>query len=322
MKKSVKLTIQLLITVSVFYFLFKKFNLDLIGTFSHVNMYYIIVASFLRVFISPLIYINRWKLFLKYAGVEENFFTLLKISLTSAFIGVALPSSQGADMVRMYYIEKKHKGKNIKNTTSSTVIIERLIGFVLLALLGLISTLFCDFPDKEKVLSVILLINVALWMGILVITNNWCYKNIQSILLKIAIFKGVLSFIDKTYYSLINFPYKKVLMSSVSLILLLQINTILIVYCIFRAFGIEVPLMQHFVFYPIIGILTVVPISISGFGVREGFFVYFYSLVGVPANTAVSVSLVNYVVEILLVAIIGGIVFLCDTIHKTTKNGG
>ena len=118
----------------------------------------------------------------------------------------------------------------------------------------------------------------------------------------------------KTYYTFVNYPYRKVLASSILLILSLQIITVIIVYLVFLAFGVDIPFSQHLVFYPIISILSIIPISISGLGVREGFFVYFYSLIGVSADIAVSVSLINYCIEILLMAIMGGIIYIFDSI--------
>ena len=312
--KSIRKAVQLIVTVLIFYIIFRKFDINLLDTLKKVNPWYLLLACVLRLVVSPILYINRWKLFLKHSGVEEKFFSLLKISMISAFFGMALPSSQGADVVRMVMIEKRHKGLKIQNTTSSTVLIERIIGFVILALMGLIFTIITDFPDKYTVLLIIVAINILLWLAVFFITNRKCYEYVTRILSKFGRFKGLVDFISRTYYSFLTFPYKKVLLSSIVIILLFQLNTVLIVFCVFKAFSVDVPFIQHLAFYPIIGILSTIPIAISGLGLREGFFVYFYSLLGVSAATAVSVSLVNYVIETALVGVLGGILYLIDSI--------
>mgnify|MGYP001112029718 FL=1 len=67
-----------------------------------------------------------------------------------------------------------------------------------------------------------------------------------------------------------------------------------------------------------------IPLTIGGLGVREGFFVYFYGLLDVPPNIAVSASLANYTLMVLIPAAGGGIIYLWDTIRdnrlKRTNN--
>ena len=153
---SLKKYLKLLFTIAILSTIFIKFDINVGDIISRVKVKYLIIACLVRLFISPLIYINRWKTFLFHAGIKETFFSLLKISMLSAFFGIVLPSSQGADAIRMYLIEKKHKGKCLNFTTSSTVLMERIIGLVLLAFLGLIFGLITDFPNKMHVIIIIL----------------------------------------------------------------------------------------------------------------------------------------------------------------------
>ena len=317
MKNRLSLIIKILITIAVFMFLFIRFDIrfnDIIRSIS--NLYLLLLAIIVRLFINPLIYINRWKLFLKHSGIHESFFSLWKMSFISSFLGVILPSSQGGDVVRMVMIEKKHKGFTQHKTASSSVIIERMIGFVLFSLIGLISSLFTpDYPQKEKVIITILSINIALWFILFFITNRRCYLFFSTILKKIKYIRKATEFIDKTHYSLVAFPYKKVLLSSVLLIFLLQISSILIVYLVFLSLDINLPFYQHLSLYPIISILSLIPITISGLGLREGFFVYFYSFIGVFPEVAVSASLINYFIEVIIVALLGGILYLLKMLN-------
>jgi uncharacterized membrane protein YbhN (UPF0104 family) len=58
-----------------------------------------------------------------------------------------------------------------------------------------------------------------------------------------------------------------------------------------------------------------VPVTIGGFGLREGVFVYFYSFIGVPAEVAVCSSILNYVILNLSPAALGGLLCLWDSVH-------
>ena len=314
MNKTVKLLLRLAVSVGVFVFIFFKFDLNFRNLFVLCNYRFLLLACAVRMFISPIISMNRWRTFLRYSGIEESFFSLLKISMMSSFLGIVLPSSQGQDVMRMILIEKKHPNKTI--TSSSTVVVERIVGFVILAFTGLVFSLVMGFPDKWKIVALIGTINLALWLLILIFTNGRIYNRINTWLDQ-KIKKGrVLSFADRLYYSLSHFPYSNTILVTGLLILLYQLSTVVVVYMVFFSFGVNLPFAQHLAFYPIIAILSIIPVSISGFGLREGFFVTFYSLVGVSPEIAVSVSLVNYCIEVLLYALFGGVIYLVDSIKK------
>lgn len=315
MNKKIKTGIKLIVTVLIFIFLIRKFNLNFSDILNGVVfLHYIIIAIFIRLIIIQLIAMNRWKLFLSQSGINESIWALTKMSLVSSFMGIFLPS-QGGDIMRMYIIEKRHKNKLKDKTPSSSVIIERMIGFILLALIGLISSIFVpNLPNKKNVLFIIGTINVFLFLIVLFLLNKKCYLLLSSILKKSKVMKNVLSFIEKTHYSLLTFPYKKILIPSVLLILSLQLCTIIIVNLVFLSFDINLPFYQHMAIYPTICILSIIPISISGLGIREGFFVYFYSILGIAPTICIGVSLINYVVETFIPACIGGVLYFLNNI--------
>lgn len=320
-KHIIKTLLQLLLTLTIFVYITYKFDINIVDILEKLDVKYLIIAILIRVFIMPVISINRWKLFLKYSGVNESFFMLLKISLVSSFFGIILPSSQGTDIMRMVMIEKRCKEKNVKinSTSSATVLIERMIGFVLLALIGFIASVIIDYPNKLYVTGLIGCINLFLFLIIIVVTNKRIYFFTKGILEKIKIMRNIINYVDKLYYSIIIFPFKKILFSSVCLILLFQLCTILVAFCIFKAFSVDLTFIQHLAFYPLITILSVIPISISGLGLREGFFVYFYNSVGILPSISVTVSLINYFIEVLLYALIGGFVYLLQTFKIIKK---
>jgi uncharacterized protein (TIRG00374 family) len=315
MKKYRSPAIKLIVTVAIFCLIFRRFDINLSAIFDDIQWVpYILAGVFIRLVIMPIIFISRWKLFLRHSGIEERFFSLVKIGFLSSFFGIVLPSSQGNDLMRMIFIEKKHSNSNLENTSSSSVLIERMLGIALLAITGLISSILVpSFPRKEQVVILISLISICIACIILVLTNKRLYRIVSGLMSRIRVLKKVTGFIDKTHFSIVTFPYKKIFFPALILTLLLQLCTITIVFLVFRSFGVDLPYYQHMSFYPIITILSVLPVAISGLGLREGLFVYFYALTGVSPQLAVGVSLINYVVEVLTAASVGGILFWFGT---------
>ena len=78
-----------------------------------------------------------------------------------------------------------------------------------------------------------------------------------------------------------------------------------------RAVGVHLSLWYFFLFVPILSSLLTVPISISGFGVREGGYVVLFGQAGVAAPQAVAMSLLFYAVNA-ITGLVGGALYLAQ----------
>ena len=64
------------------------------------------------------------------------------------------------------------------------------------------------------------------------------------------------------------------------------------IYVTAEALGGGVPLWSIFLFNPLIAFVLLIPISVGGLGLSQGAFVFFYGLVGIPAEVILPVALV------------------------------
>lgn len=311
-----KKILKIVVTLGILVFVFWKFDIDLVSLYkSIIHWEYIFITLLFPIIVQPFISANRWKLFLHEIGIEEKTSMLVKIIWISIFQGIILPSSQGQDVLRIYYIEKRHPEK--RGAAGSTIIIERMIGFVILCLLSLCFSVFAvNIPNKKQVILIIAAITLCLFLLIALILNKRLQAYISKKTFSNKYLQTAFSYVNKMYEAIAYFPYKKVLFSSIILILLYQLSTIICVFLIFKAYGYDLPLAQHIALYPIISILAMIPLTVSGLGLREGFFVYFYSFLGVPSEVAVGVSLINYIMVLLLPALIGSLLYTIDVLKK------
>jgi len=82
-------------------------------------------------------------------------------------------------------------------------------------------------------------------------------------------------------------------------------------YVVVQALHVDISLSFLLSFVPIIMALIRLPISFNGFGINEGGFVYFLSLMEIPKSIGFSVGLIDHL--IIMVAILpGGILYLLD----------
>jgi hypothetical protein len=78
--------------------------------------------------------------------------------------------------------------------------------------------------------------------------------------------------------------------------ILFQILVAAVNACIFKAMGVQVGLAECIILTPMIFTITMLPVSLSGLGVREAAYWYFFALVGVGQAEAVLASLAFFVI--------------------------
>ena len=81
------------------------------------------------------------------------------------------------------------------------------------------------------------------------------------------------------------------------------------------ALGLHVPLTFYAIAIPFVSIIAALPISINGFGVREGAFVYLFSTIHVPPTTSLSLALLMDA-QVLLFGLIGGYIYFTMSSKK------
>lgn len=314
-----KILVKLLISLTILFFIIKTIDFKIFESFEKLSKpTYILITLIIPIFIIPLIVNNRWKIFLKALNINEHFLSLLKINFVSAFLGFLLPSSIGYDTIRIYYIEKRHK--NRIGSGGASVLIERLFGFIILCFLGLFGSLYVLFKDhKINLLISIGLINVFLLLVLLIIQNNYLYAIFSTCLSKIRFGKKIVKYISSIYDAVNHFPFKKTFIPSAPLIVLFQLSTITCGCLVFNAFNISIPFYYHLAFLPLIQIMAILPVSISGFGIREGGFIYFYGMIGVDGSTALLASLLYYAILALVPVLIGLVLYITDSDYKKVK---
>ncbi len=276
---------------------------------------WLIFSFYFTLVLIPILSAVRWKIFLFYSGISEKLKQLIKINFISIFWGIMLPSSDGFAAIRMYLIEKKHRDK--PGTSGSTIIAEKLLGFILLCFFGIFFSLFIhNIPQIAIARTILILTAITILSITLIITNSSIYNYVSIRLKKIRFARKVFEFLSGMHSSLTRLPFKKIILEALPIMILIQLTTFINVYLIFKAMGISIPIIYHLAFIPVIQIISLIPVTISGFGIREGAFVQFYSLVGIEPTVAFSVSILNFLILTGVPAFIGGIISIASQIHK------
>lgn len=286
------------------FIIFKIGILEIIGSLSYFNFLYFILAILISV---PLIFLKafKWKLIIGSYKVNYSLLMAAAAYYISSFLGAITPGKIG-EFAKMFYL-RKAKGMSYGKSLS-TVIADRLIDiFILLflAFAGVVIFAGMYLISREYILVVSLFLFLVTFISIL-ITNKRYIKFLLTPFLNKAVplkYRSKASINFDEFYDGIRLikEKKKILFAAIALTIISWFGTFFQHYLIALALGINLPYYFFIFVSPIIMFIEIIPVSFSGIGTRDGAAILFFSLMGMPASSAVLFSFVILVFSYIIV---------------------
>jgi len=273
-------------------------------------------AAFSCVYILGLL---RWYMLLKAAGVHISVKRAVTSYCGGVFFSCLLPSSIGGDLVRSIDLGKyTQKPKEVV----ATVFLDRLSGYVGLVTVLLIS-MALGWNSVGK--NIAALVSVAIITGImlfilLVLFNKFVFAQLNK-LLHFPRAGRILEILKNLLHEIHYFrKHKKVLFYNFIISVIVQAIGPLVFYVTALSLGLKgINLVYFFVFIPIIGAITLLPISIGGFGLREWCSGIFLPAAGITKTAAAAIAILNSFF-IFVFAAIGGLIYVLTVHHRRVQH--
>jgi len=301
-KLFVKRIIQLLVSIGGFAYIFYKIPLKEVIDNWNIGMTPWILAMLVAATLVMAIQANRWK-GLSVQGPKIPFKTYYAYTAMGYFFNNLLPTGFGGDAVKSLAFGKKF---NQTSQSVSAVLLARIQGLLAMFLCFFIALPFA--LSKAEIPLVYTLIMTAASLACVIFILLCLFSDKLPIPQFIS---NKFSFIGKLQNSLSIYRKhkKQILLSSLDS-LWLQLLTLFIAYAYFRAVGVDIDISILVVFTSITIVISMVPISLNGIGVREGTQVaLFTGILGIPAPVVLSAGLLGYI-PLLFQAAQGAIVLL------------
>jgi uncharacterized protein (TIRG00374 family) len=247
-----------------------------------------LVAAVLLVFVDRVLMAYRWIVLLYTLDPADRppLAGIMRIFFVSTFVGTFLPSV-GGDAVRAYGIAKL----NVRGGDAvASVFMDRMLGIAslfLMALMGL--TLARDLASNWIIIASLGVAAVACLVTLFLVFSQRADVLTSMILLRLpgAVRdpgQRLLESIQR--YAVHHGQLVKVLVCSMGV----QVLRILQAYYLGRSLGIEAPLSTYFAFLPLILLVMLLPVTVSGLGTGQAAFLWFFARAGVAAAAAVALS--------------------------------
>jgi uncharacterized protein (TIRG00374 family) len=310
LKRFFSLSLRFGISIILVAVLFKFNKIDLYSLVAEIRAADkgLLALAFLIFFFIYVLCLFRWEMLLRALDFKLPLKRIILSFCGGIYFSLLLPSTVGGDLTRSIDLGT-HTRK--PRTIVASVLLDRLSGYVGLVTLVLFS-LFLGrqlIKDDQGILIPIAIIISILLVILAVLFNKSLYSLINRLLGSPKAGK-IREGIKNLHEELHIFRHKKkVILFNLALSLFIQSITPLTAYIIALALGIKIDIVYFFIFLPIIGAITLLPISIGGLGLRENMTIFFLAKAGIDQNSALAISLINFSF-IVFYACIGGLVYV------------
>jgi uncharacterized membrane protein YbhN (UPF0104 family) len=252
----------------------------------------------------------RWQRVLAVFDVPVRLRILLSHYLAGQFVGNVLPSTIGGDVLR---ITRGSRSTGSSSTAFASVALERLTGFVALPMLCLLGFALQPSLLEEDHAWVALAISAGTLAALVAILVLAASPRLAG---RFRDHENWMRFIGAVHVGVDRMRRRPRLIASVlGTAVVYQVSTVLTVWFAAKTLNVDVPTAAIVAFVPAVAMAQVVPISVGGFGVREGMLTLFLTPLGVSTGRAVGIGLLWYFI-MLVVSLAGAPAFAVGHRHR------
>ena len=311
-KKWIGTTGRVIFTLLLFAVLFRSVSWSLLIQSLVHTQHGMLLVGLIVGFCGIVVSAYQWRSLLYVERITCDLADLINLYIVGVAFSHFLPTGMGGDAVKALYV-----GRESGNSagSASAVLLCRIIGFFGMLLIALPTLLFWhDKLDAKLIVSFLLL---ALLVGGMILgallaviflprfmRGRWARHRFLAPVIKVG--NAVSETIKRPHSLLVANLYG----------MAFWLVAILNCYCYGVALHLDVPIYFYFFVVPLISLISFLPISINGFGLRETAFVYAFSTVHVVSTSALLLALLMDI-QALCFAVVGGGIYL--TMGGTVK---
>jgi len=269
-------------------------------------------------FVATLLATVRWKILLKVQGIDMGWVKTWQLFMIGMFFNLFMLGSTGGDVVKMFLTMRE--ARNNKAAALLSVFMDRIIGMMALILISL-GFLYLRYDVLSHSPASAALLTTLLWLlaAAVVMTLGMFFGSAFGwvhYLPKWTPLRGRIVEVSAACHMYAKEWRQTIWAFLVSFPLLAMF--FITFYCAAKAFTDQLGLIDVFSVMPIVAVITAIPISVSGIGLRESLFVSLLAPFGVGPAVATLISVTGFLINT-VGSLAGGLVFLFyrSSTHET-----
>lgn len=271
----------------------------------------IIILGFVVFFIQLLMFSFRWQLFVNLV-TKASLLKIFKLNLIGYFFNHFIPGGVGGDIVKALELSKDKS--TTRSEALSTVLSDRIFGLFAMITFTFVFLLIEYIINKEEFVLKFLILNTALFVGIILALLFLPYifvkiSNLLSNKKSNLLIKGE-KLINTLHFTFITFKNLKLQTKSFLISLVGQLMAIYFMYEVVRVLGVPQP--SFFVFFSLCCfsfVASTIPIFPAGIGVGQAAMYVMFSNISEDLGKATITAISALQIFNLFYALIGGVIF-------------
>ena len=312
MRKTILLAAKAAVTGALIWLVFR--NVDMADAVERVRALPFWVAPVVISLILGQFFLGiwRWRILIGQFDARLSPGLAARLFLEGQFFNQALPSTVGGDGVRMY---RAYRNGLPLEPSISSVILDRVVGLTALVLLvAAAQPLFYErVADPTARLAFTAIFAIAA-VGIITLL---CLGVLPQWLRQWQVVRGLVSL---SRAARLAFMRPMVIAPVLLLSIAGHLCIVTVFFVMSNNLGLAVTFVDCLVMVPSVLLLATVPVSVAGWGVREGAMVTAFGLIGVSPGGAVAVS-VLFGLALIAASLPGGVLWLMSRDRKLQDGG-
>ncbi len=302
--------LKLGVTIAIIAFLLSRVDLAVMAQhLARANaalLFAALALYFFAIFLGAL----KWGFLVAAQNLGGSLGDLLTYSLVGLFFGNLLPSNVGGDVVRAYGMARASARAE---AAAVSVLVDRLMGLV--AFLGaavvmavLAAATLTRGAELEQI-EIATVVAAALFLCATALLFSRRVSRRVKWIFEVPPFRRAQPIAERVYHALQVYRHSyRALALNLALSGFIVVVTTFVWYTVALALGIRVSIFNFFLFNPLIAFVLLIPISFNGLGPKEAAAVFFFGLIGVPSELALSMSLIFHLI-VVLTSLPGGVLW-------------
>lgn len=306
MRKKISKYIRIVVGLGLIVYLGTTLDLEELYQTFLLLPYWIWAVAVLLGFGAVLVSCFKLDAFLKVCKLQLNIWKLYSVYLIGLFIGNFLPSTIGGDIIKYAYIKKT---TNRGADAIAAIFMERFTGLLALLVIALGAAAYSQELSGEPVIIwFLLLLNIGAILCFLILravpaTSREVPKTQSA-------FNKLRATINKAHLACravgrSNYAMANGMVNSMMFVFIAIITSQLFAI----GLGQKISIGNMALIVALVQLITMLPISVNGIGVREWSYVVLLGRCGISPEIATAISLMTYL-TVLMVSISGGILLL------------
>jgi uncharacterized membrane protein YbhN (UPF0104 family) len=235
----------------------------------------------------------RWQMFARAVQLGGTFRNYLAYYFVGMFFNLVLPTSVGGDVVRAWYLaHRSGKGHGRKMPAFLSVLADRVSGVAVLVAVACVAAFVCRDSLKPWIALAVIAVGAGVLVAVLGLPIlDRVFRLPQFSSPRLERLRRI------TNGGMVYFRDASLMTKTTALSIVIQVNSVIVMGLVGAGLGLQIAPYYYGVLMPLVTLLTLLPVSVNGVGLRESSTVLLLAPLGVGEAQAVTLALLLFAVQ-------------------------